>query len=363
MAGLFNSILLSRSGFKVILFEKKQYPFHRVCGEYISNEVLPFLEKQDLFPAHLEPSRIDRLIISSSSGSQFSTPLDLGGFGVSRFAYDHWLAQKAMASGVELLENTTVQDIQFQGDQFNLTTSLGTEYTSKLVIGAHGKRTKLDKQLNRNFIRDHSPYVGVKYHLKTDSPSDTIALHNFTGGYCGISKVEDDTYNLCYLIHRDQIRKHGSIEQTEKNVLQKNPHLNHLMTNSDFLFDKPEVINEVSFKAKEAVYQKILMTGDSAGTITPLSGNGMAMAIRSAHLLSQQIISNYSNGQIDLDKVICGYTTAWDVQFKRPMWIGRKIQWMYFGNPLASHIAVLTGKIAKPIAKVMIKQTHGEPFS
>ncbi|HEX8022508.1 FAD-dependent oxidoreductase, partial [Mucilaginibacter sp.] len=43
LAGLFNAILLNRAGLKVTVVEKKTYPMHRVCGEYISNEVIPFL--------------------------------------------------------------------------------------------------------------------------------------------------------------------------------------------------------------------------------------------------------------------------------------------------------------------------------
>ena len=50
LAGLINAILLSRKGFSVVLFEKRNYPSHKVCGEYISNEVLPFLKRNELFP-------------------------------------------------------------------------------------------------------------------------------------------------------------------------------------------------------------------------------------------------------------------------------------------------------------------------
>jgi len=38
LAGLALSIQLSKKGYRVILFEKEQYPFHKVCGEYISME-------------------------------------------------------------------------------------------------------------------------------------------------------------------------------------------------------------------------------------------------------------------------------------------------------------------------------------
>ena len=54
LAGLINAILLKRAGLDVVLFEKNTYPFHRVCGEYISNEVLPFLQSNELFPYELQ---------------------------------------------------------------------------------------------------------------------------------------------------------------------------------------------------------------------------------------------------------------------------------------------------------------------
>jgi hypothetical protein len=39
---------LNRAGFAGYGYRKKTYPFHRVCGEYISNEVLPFMESLDI---------------------------------------------------------------------------------------------------------------------------------------------------------------------------------------------------------------------------------------------------------------------------------------------------------------------------
>ncbi|MCU0471065.1 MAG: FAD-binding protein, partial [Arcicella sp.] len=43
LAGLVSSIILAKAGKSVLVIEKKKYPFHRVCGEYISNETRPFL--------------------------------------------------------------------------------------------------------------------------------------------------------------------------------------------------------------------------------------------------------------------------------------------------------------------------------
>ncbi len=40
LAGLSLSIQLAKAGFKVVLFEKEKYPYHKVCGEYLSPSTL-----------------------------------------------------------------------------------------------------------------------------------------------------------------------------------------------------------------------------------------------------------------------------------------------------------------------------------
>ena len=105
LAGLVSAILLNRRGFAVTLIEKKAYPFHRVCGEYISNEVKPFLQKHNLFPNHVETSSISQFEFTSIKGRSLALPLDLGGFGVSRYLLDQHLAEIAKKEGVDLREN------------------------------------------------------------------------------------------------------------------------------------------------------------------------------------------------------------------------------------------------------------------
>ncbi|MFY0600800.1 MAG: NAD(P)/FAD-dependent oxidoreductase [Cyclobacteriaceae bacterium] len=362
LAGLFNSILLSRAGLSVILFEKKSYPFHRVCGEYISNEVIPFLESHSLFPVDFEPTHIDELQLSSTRGKNFTQRLDLGGFGISRYQYDHWLSKRAIESGVDLRENITVISTEFKEDHFSVETKSGNCHSSKIVIGSYGKRSKLDQTLDRAFLRKKSPYVGVKYHLRTDLPSNRISLHNFNGGYCGISQIEDQKFNLCYLTHREPLRKFGSIGAFEKAVLSRNPFLKDLLDNAEFLFEKPEVINEITFEKQEPLYDHIFMCGDAAGMITPLCGNGMAMAIHSSKILSENIVQAFDETSFDRSRLEKNYADAWSRQFSTRLWAGQKIQHL-FGSGRSSGIGVSIGKYLRPVSKFLISQTHGQPFN
>ena len=198
-----------------------------------------------------------------------------------------------------------------------------------MVVGSFGKRSKVDVRLGRMFIKKRSPYIGVKYHIYTDHPNDLIALHNFKDGYCGISNIEEGKTNLCYLSHRDNLKKYGSIPEMEKEVLFKNPFLKSIFSNSTFLFERPETINEISFETKGPLENHILMAGDAAGMITPLCGNGMAMAIHASKIASELIIKfckqeNYGRSQLEAD-----YTNAWTNQFAQRLWTGRQIQRLF----------------------------------
>src|SRR5215212_1210229 len=99
LGGLALSIQSARAGYKTILFEKEQYPFHRVCGEYISLESWNFLEELGLPLSDMNLPVIKRLLVSSPNGNTLQHRLGLGGFGISRYAIDHELAKIACHAG------------------------------------------------------------------------------------------------------------------------------------------------------------------------------------------------------------------------------------------------------------------------
>jgi flavin-dependent dehydrogenase len=359
LAGLVAATILGRAGIACTVVEKREYPFHRVCGEYISNETVPFLQSLGLYPERIVPAQIKRFQLTSVNGKSAELPLGLGGFGISRYSFDEFLYQKAKSVGVEFLLNTDVESIHFANDHFQIITRQ-RQLSADVVIGAFGKRSKLDVMLDRDFIHQRSPYLAVKYHIRTDQPPDLISLHNFQHGYCGISNIENGKSCLCYLSHRNNLKKFGNIKLMEENVLFKNPFLKSIFSNAEFVFEKPETINEISFETKGPIENHILMCGDAAGMITPLCGNGMAMAIHSAKLASELIV-NFSNERISREELEKSYSQLWNSHFAKRLWVGRQMQRL-FGNARASDFAVNLAQLGRPIARYLISKTHGNPF-
>ncbi|HEX8377941.1 MAG TPA: NAD(P)/FAD-dependent oxidoreductase [Pedobacter sp.] len=355
LSGLTASLLLNRAGFEVTVIEKKTYPFHRVCGEYISNEVLPFLKSLNIDVANFQASIITELAITSPTGKVFRSSLDLGGFGLSRYTLDNFLYQKALASGVKFLLGVKANSVQLKEETFEIQLSDNSIANSTIVIAAYGKRSNLD--VGRKFFYQRSPYLGVKYHVKIDFPKNLVQLDNFEGGYCGTVKIEQDRYNLCYLTQNRQLKTYGSLAEMEKQVLFKNSILKERFLNADFLNEKPEVINEISFEKKPLVENHILYCGDAAGMISPLCGNGMAMAIHAAKVLCDTIIEHFPNRQ----PIEQHYQYRWQKLFKNRLLAGRLTQKL-FGKTILSELAIKSLNTLPNLSNQIIKRTHGNPF-
>ena len=69
LGGLALGIQCARAGYKTIVFEKEEYPFHRVCGEYISLESWNFLEELGMPLSDMNLPVIKRLLVSSPNGT------------------------------------------------------------------------------------------------------------------------------------------------------------------------------------------------------------------------------------------------------------------------------------------------------
>jgi flavin-dependent dehydrogenase len=365
LAGLSAAIILARNGRQVALFEKESYPFHKVCGEYISMESWNFLSSLGIDLQKENPPCINRLLLTAPNGNFVTTPLPLGGFGMSRYRLDQQLAAIARSEGVDLFENTVIEQVSFEEDAFIVQLRGGRQTRALACCGAYGKRSRLDISLNREFLKSQDKrldnYVGIKYHIQTSWPEHLIGLHNFSDGYCGISAIEENKYCLCYLTHVRNLKKcANNISQLEEEVLFENPHLRKIFTECRFCEGFPVSISQVGFSSKTQVENHILMLGDSAGMITPLCGNGMSIALHTG-ALAAGLVMDFLNKQTSRKDMEEKYAGAWKENFSRRLRTGRWLQ-SFFGSPRLSNVLVGTVKAFPFLAGPLVKMTHGKPF-
>ncbi|WP_165750227.1 NAD(P)/FAD-dependent oxidoreductase [Cellulophaga sp. Z1A5H] len=359
LAGLTAAIHLTQNNHRVLVFEKQEYPHHKVCGEYVSNEIVPYLNTLGISLS--DAVAIDTLQFSTVQGNTITTKLPLGGIGISRYALDFSLYTRALKLDVTFIFEG-VNSVDFTNNIFHVKTDSGRVFTSKTTIGAFGKRSNMDKHLRRSFMNKKSSWLGVKAHYQLpDFPEHLVALHNFKGGYGGLSKTETGAVNFCYLTNYKSFKDSKGITNFNARVVSENPFLRAFLEDAIPVFDQPLSIAQISFEKKEAVENHMLMCGDSAGLIHPLCGNGMAMAIHSAKIASELLVV-YLNSPTPNRKLLeVDYKNKWNKAFKHRLWIGRKLQWLLLHNNLSNIAMKIVAKSPK-LLQLLIKQTHGKPI-
>ncbi len=362
IAGLSLSIDLRQRGFEVVLIEKGAYPRHKVCGEYISMESRAYLEKVCPVLSKLQLPVIDNFKLSSTGNITYSTKLDPGGFGISRYLLELMLFNQATELGVKVMLNCKAT--HFEADEnsgsYTVTTNAGVIHAS-LICNASGRKSNFETKTRQVAASPETNYIGIKYHVSIDRDPTLIEIHNFPGGYCGISSIEDNNACLCYIVNSEALKESGnSIPNLERSVLFQNKELKNIFHYARFQTAHPLTISGINFLIKNPVSDDTIFLGDSAGSIAPITGNGMSIALRSASALAETIEYYFSNG-LPARQLMKAYSDFWNKEFSSRIKLSRYFQRLS-EYPILTNLTIRLMNSFPLLGKKIISQTHGQPF-
>ncbi len=319
VAGCCAAIALRRAGIDVLLLEKSSRRAHRFCGEFVSGEAATSLDDLGLYKEVMgcQPTRVRRMSLYGTGGRPYSLPLAEEGLGLSRRVMDSVLLAQAAKLGVRQQQGAFVESVSAAGgSKYKVTVSSGSPrrravIRSRVVIGAQGKRSNLDRVLGRKFLVRRSPYVGVKCHFAGMDRGDKVELYLFPGGYCGVVGIEAGRTNICLLAAEHALRQNGG--RPEKLIgaaRRENPFLAESMRDAAAFEDTLLTIGQVSFIPREQVANGVFMVGDSAGVMAPFLGVGVAGAMRSA-VVCADLVSQAMKGKQTLRSAQLKYERWW----------------------------------------------------
>jgi len=361
LAGLSLCIDLRQRGYSVMVIEKGNYPRHKVCGEYISMESHDYLFRLCPGLSNIKSPTIDHFKLSSTGSREYQTKLDLGGFGVSRYLLEGLLYDEAVSKGVVFQLKCKAIDIPAveEGGEYLVKTNK-EDIIARLVCNASGRRSNFEAK-ETGTSSEGTNYVGIKYHVRLERDPSYVEIHNFPGGYCGVSGIEDDKTCLCYLVNSKKLNEAAnSIAALERNTLFQNPRLKKIFERADLLFDQPLAVSGINFKIKETGNDNVLFVGDSAGSIAPVTGNGMSMALRSASCLSG-LIDQFFAGSLTRGQMMNNYSCFWEKEFSGRVRSSRRFQKLS-EFPLLTNIMINILSPFPSVGRRIIRQTHGLPF-
>lgn len=359
LAGCATATLLARAGLAVLVLERKRYPVHKLCGEFLSPEAQDVFEQLGVARAVADAGAapIRRAALTAPSGARMETPLPGTALGLSRLRLDPILMAGVRQAGGEALDGLPVRSVDAEGAGYRVSFA-GGSVRARLVVGAWGKRSGLDGALGRAFVRQRSPLVGFKAHFEGDNVGDWIELHAFEGGYCGVSHVEDGRVNVCWIAHERALRAAGgSPDAMLAGPLRRNPHLADRLDRMARVTPRFEAVAQVSFRRKGVSHGGALMVGDTAAMITPFCGDGMAMALESATVAAPLLI-DHLGGSLSRDALERRYAQVWRRRYALRLRLGRGLH-EAFSRPRGADTLVRLGNALPAAARWFAAHTRG----
>ncbi len=284
-AGSASALLLARYRYRVMLVDKAVFPRDKPCGDYCNPGAAETLDRlgclHDVLSAGA--SKIAGMAVYAQDGSSVEAVFPTGtGLLIPRRRLDAALLACASRAGGEIVEGMAVETAWIHQDGVEVRSTSGRSLRARVLIAADGMRSTIARRLGRLAIPVHGRYTVGAYFSGLPHTAPRGELHLGPGYYCGVAHFGGGVANVCMALPRRLWRRAGPGETFEA-ALASLPVLADAMAGarreSAFRCTGP-----VGFASREPVADRVLLVGDAAGQIEPMTGQGISLALRSAEL-------------------------------------------------------------------------------
>lgn len=285
LSGTAAALGLARKGLSVHLLEAQRGAVDKPCGEFLSIEAQDHLRALGLDLDAFGASQVHRIRLVAG-GRMAEATLPFIARGLSRRRLDEGLIELAEAAGVHIERPVRALELVPGG----VRTGDG-ERTGKAVLLATGK---IGLRTDHN-TPTRNAHIGFKMHWRTSAAvrarlDQVIELALFPGGYAGLQLVEEGVANLCLVLRRDRLASLGGRwEDVLAMVAPLSPCLT-MLADCDPLFARPATVANLPYgriHAPKPGDDRIYRLGDQAAMTASLTGDGMAIALRSGWLAAE----------------------------------------------------------------------------
>lgn len=286
-AGSAAAILLARAGLRPMLVERTRQAHDVVCGGFLGVDAIALLGRLGIDVTALGAHHIDRVRLIAGR-RMMETHLPFPAAGLSRHTLDAAMIGLAARKGVAVERGITIRQIDPAARRIDLAD--GTSLESETLFIATGKHDVRGGGRPAD-AAGSDPAIGFRIALGP-SPALTacltgvIELHLFAYGYAGLLLQEDGSANLCLSIAQSRLREAGGRPETLIAALEDAPMLGDRFGMAESTGSWSSIARIPYGWREQAGMGGVFRLGDQAAVIASLAGDGVAIALASAHLAS-----------------------------------------------------------------------------
>ena len=266
-AGAAAAIAALGAGAEVEIYEQSAIPRHKLCGEFLSPETLPVLERLGVLSkcAQARPARISRLVLHVGSCEKRAR-LPATAWGLSRYRLDRILLDHAASLGARIIiERRTPEDTDVVASGRPVWVDrLGDYAAGRLLI-------RVVPPESRRYPHLHA----FKAHFRGEA-GDAAELFFFQHGCVGINAVEDGLVTVCGLV-RDHLlaEKECLPDALLASLGGVAARIRPLSRATEWLLGGPVITSDDVNWRRSGPY----LAGDALATAEPFTGSGILCAL------------------------------------------------------------------------------------
>jgi flavin-dependent dehydrogenase len=309
-AGALAAAILATAGLRVSVFDRARFPRHKLCGDTLNPGALHVVRRHaDVTSLLATSDPIDGMLLTGPGGVRVRGEYGGGitGRSITRQVLDRWLIDRAIESGATLHEDTVVRDVAISGGRVAgiITSGRGGKaltHPARMVIAADGRRSAIaiGRGLSRQPERPRRWAIGA-YFTGVTGVTTVGEMHVRRGHYIGVAPVPGGLTNACLVIsHRRGDLPIAEPARTLEAALTSDPELADRFANARPV-GPPQMLGPMAVDASAAGEAGLLLAGDAAGFIDPMTGDGLRFALMGAELAAG-VIKEVFDGKVTIDR-------------------------------------------------------------
>ena len=365
---------LAKGGLNVALLDKAAFPRDKTCGDGLTPRALSVLRDMGIYDRVKEFAfQINGIELYGTRGDEMVAPIPQNDHYPNhlliapRYQLDEIIFQRAVASGAQFQGNTRVRSVEQDADRAVVYASQGRKevrLAGRIVVLAVGSNLGLLGKmgyLNRSpelILAVRGYYEGLQgLHDRVQVHFDQVPLP----GYAWVFPLSETRANVGIGFWKGQIpwkRFPSSAKIAFDHFLAHNAKMKTMMADAHLEGQVKGFPLRVDFARSKTCEGRILLVGESAGLVSPFTGEGIDFALESGRLAAKFLLERFQTGDFSSTSLL-GYDAILRSHFQRLFVFLTRIRKLYL-NPFIMDKAIMATNqftdVKDLLAKILVSQ-------
>jgi flavin-dependent dehydrogenase len=297
-AGSVAALVMARAGVDVRLIDRSRFPRDKLCGDTLNPGALSILDRLGIGNRVRERAiPITGMVVTGPFGASVACdyPDGLSGAAISRRDLDALLVEAAVAAGVTFVPDLPVRGVLDAGRGTRVAgvrvshKSRERSIPARVVIAADGRGSRLGFALGlTRFAAAPRRWAFGAYFTDVDGLTGRGEMHIRPDGYTGVAALGQNVANVCVVRELEPAAQGHRLSgrETIARAIAGDAGLRERFARARQISEVAS-LGPMAVEARAAGCPGLLLAGDAAGFVDPMTGDGLRFALRGGELAAE----------------------------------------------------------------------------